>query len=341
MRVTLLTGGATPERAVAFAGAAQIVAALRGRGHDVHVVDLATGLLSEADERRLLVPDVGTTPPRVADLAEGEREMISEGLAALAVVRGADVLFPVLHGGAGEGGILQAVLEVIGVPYTGSGPLASALAVDKDFAKRLFRAASVAVADWLMTPPPREPAAVERAVGLPLIVKPSKQGSTLGLSLVKRLQDLGTAIAEAARWDDEVMLERFIPGRELTVGILGDQALPVGEIVPRHELFDYECKYTPGMSEETFPARLEDKVARRLQELALTAHRALKLGGYSRIDFRLTPAGDIFCLEANNLPGMTRTSLYPQAARAAGIDYAEMCERICRLARNFRHERRE
>ena len=341
MRVTMLTGGATPERAVAFAGAAQIVAALRGRGHDVHVVDLATGLLSEADERRLLVAEVGTTPPPVADLAQGERGMISEGLASLAVVRGADVLFPVLHGGAGEGGILQAVLEVIGVPYTGSGPLASALAVDKDLSKRLFRAAGVPVADWLMTPPPQDPVAVHRALGLPLIVKPSKQGSTLGLSLVKRSQDLGTAIAEAARWDDEVMLERFIPGRELTVGVLGDEALPVGEIVPRHEVFDYECKYTPGMSDETFPAQLDAGVARRLQELAVIAHRALKLGGYSRIDFRLTRGGDIFCLEANNLPGMTRTSLYPQAARAAGIDYAEMCERICRLARNFRYERRE
>jgi D-alanine-D-alanine ligase len=341
MRVTVLTGGATPERAVAFAGAAQVVAALRSRGHVVHVVDLATDLLSGADERRLLVPEVGTTPPAVADLARGERDMLSEGLARLAVVRGADVVFPVLHGGAGEGGILQAVLEVIGVPYTGSGPLASALAVDKDLSKRLFRAAGVPVADWVMTPPPIDPAAVKRTLGMPVIVKPSRQGSTLGLSLVRRPPDLAAAIAEAARWDDAVMLETFIPGRELTVGILGDQALPVGEIVPQHELFDYECKYTPGMSEEVFPAKLDSKGARRLQELALTAHGAVKLGGYSRVDFRLTAAGDIFCLEANNLPGMTRTSLFPQAARAAGIDYAEMCERICRLARNFRHEPRE
>ena len=180
-----------------------------------------------------------------------------------------------------------------------------------------------------------------RALGWPVIVKPSKQGSTVGLTLVKRRQDLAAAIAEARRWDDEVMIEAFIPGRELTVGVLGDQPLPVGEIIPRHELFDYECKYTPGMSEEVFPARLDTGLARQLQELALTAHRALKLGGYSRVDFRLTPAGDIFCLEANNLPGMTRTSLFPQAARAAGIDYAEMCERICRLARNIRPGHRE
>jgi D-alanine-D-alanine ligase len=192
-----------------------------------------------------------------------------------------------------------------------------------------------------MTPPPIEAAAVKRALGMPVIVKPSRQGSTLGLSLVKQPPDLAPAIAEASRWDDAVMLETFIPGRELTVGILGDQALPVGEIVPQHELFDYECKYTPGMSEEVFPARLAPKVARQLQAMALAAHRAVRLGGYSRIDFRLTPAGDIFCLEANNLPGMTRTSLFPQAARAAGIDYAAMCERICGLTRNFRHKQRE
>jgi D-alanine-D-alanine ligase len=340
MRVTVLTGGATPERAVAFAGAAQIVAALRSRGHEVYVVDIATGLLTEADEQRLLLPEVAAAPPEVGDLAAGERRMLSEGLAGLAVVRGADVLFPVVHGGAGEGGILQAVLEVIGIPFTGSGPLASALAVDKDLSKRLFRSVGVPVPDWFMAPLV-ESADVSRSLGWPVIVKPSKQGSTVGLTLVKRKKDLPAAITEARRWDDEVMIEAFIPGRELTVGILGDQPLPVGEITPQHELFDYECKYTPGMSKEVFPAPLETAVARQVQELALRAHRALKLSGYSRIDFRLTPGGDIFCLEANNLPGMTRTSLYPQAARAAGMEYPEMCERICRLARNFQNEHRE
>ncbi len=341
MRVTVLTGGATAERAVAFAGAAQVVAALRSRAHEVRVVDIATGLLSDSDERQRLVLEVGTTPPEVRDLATGEREMLSHGLAGLEEVRRADVLFLVVHGGSGEGGVLQGVLEAIGVPYTGSGPLGSALAVDKDLSKRLFRAAGVPVADWIMTPPPVAPRAVKRALGMPVIVKPSKQGSTVGLSLVKREQDLHVAITEAARWDDEVMVEAFIPGRELTVGVLGDQALPAGEIIPKHELFDYECKYTPGMSEEVFPAKLTAHIGRQLQTLAVTAHRAIKLDGYSRVDFRLTPSGDIFCLEANNLPGLTRTSLYPQAARAAGIEYAEMCERICRLARNFRQERRE
>ncbi|HWC73930.1 MAG TPA: D-alanine--D-alanine ligase [Gemmatimonadales bacterium] len=332
MRVTVLTGGATAERAVAFASASQIVAALRGRKHDVNVVDTAGGQLDERMERELLGGAVGLTPPAVDSLAEREKQMLSEGLAELPSVREADVLFLAVHGGALEGGTLQAVLDVIGVPYTGSGPLASALAMDKDLAKRLFRAAGVPVPAWFMAPVASDD--VSTALGWPVIVKPSKQGSSVGLTLVKKAQDLDSAVKRAAEYDDEVMAEQFIPGRELTVAVLGDVPLPVGEIVPKHELFDYETKYTPGMSEETFPARIDTLLARQLQEYALMAHRALKLSGYSRVDFRVTPEGDIFCLEANSLPGMTRTSLFPQAAQAAGIPFADLCERIARLARN-------
>ncbi len=334
MRVTVLTGGATAERAVAFASASQLVTALRGRNHTVQVVDLAGGVLDERAERELLGGAVGLTPPAVDALAERERRMLSEGLAELAAVRDADVLFLAVHGGALEGGTLQAVLDVIGVPYTGSGPLASALAMDKDLSKRLFRAAGVPVPAWFMAPV--EPDDVTTALGWPVIVKPSKQGSSVGMTLVRKAQDLGNAVKLAARYDDEVMAEQFIPGRELTVGVLGEVPLPVGEIVPKHELFDYETKYTPGMSEETFPARIDTLLARQLQEYALMAHRAVKLSGYSRIDFRVSPDGDIFCLEANSLPGMTRTSLYPQAAQAAGIPFPELCERIAGLARNNR-----
>ena len=337
MRVTVLTGGATAERAVAFASASQIVAALRSRKHDVKVVDLAGAQLDEQGERELLGGAVGLTPPAVDALAEREKKMLSEGLAELPSVREADVLFLAVHGGALEGGTLQAVLEVIDVPYTGSGPLASALAMDKDLAKRLFRAAGVPVPAWFMAPV--APDDVTTALGWPVIVKPSKQGSSVGLTLVKQAQDLDNAVSVAAQYDDEVMAEQFIQGRELTVGVLGDVPLPVGQIVPKHELFDYETKYTPGMSEETFPAKIDTLLARQLQEYALMAHRALKLSGYSRVDFRVTPDGDIFCLEANSLPGMTRTSLFPQAAQAAGIPFPELCERIARLARNNRAAR--
>ena len=340
MRIVVLTGGATAERAVAFASASQIVAALRSRGHSVSVVDTVSGPLDDAAERAHLSGVVGTAPPADGlDMEARERRLLSESLGELDAVRRADVVFLAVHGGVGENGTLQALLDVIGVPYTGSGPLASALAMDKDLAKRLFRATGVPVPAWFMAPV--APEDVTTALGWPVIVKPSKQGSSVGLTLVKKAQDLDAAVTLAARYDDEVMAEQFIPGRELTVGVLGDVPLPVGEIVPKHELFDYETKYTPGMSDETFPARVETLLARQLQEYALMAHRALKLGGYSRVDFRVSPEGDIFCLEANSLPGMTRTSLFPQAAQAAGIAFPELCERIARLARNIEAGARE
>jgi D-alanine-D-alanine ligase len=330
MRVTVLTGGTSAERDVAIASAVQVVRALRARGHTVSVVDTARGFIPLADEPKLLSGEVGVAPPSSEELVALERGVLLSGLGNIAAIRDADVLFLALHGGRGEDGILQSVLEVVGIPYTGSGPLGSALAMDKDVAKHLFRQAGVPTADWLMAPVTAEEAG--RALGWPLIVKPSKQGSTVGLSKVPDPGEYDAAIALAARYDDEVMLEAYVPGRELTVGVLDGTALAVGEIIPRHEIFDYECKYSPGMAEEIFPADLPAGAAAEAQRLALAAHQALKLGGYSRVDFRLTPAGEMVCLEVNTLPGMTSTSLLPQSARAAGIEFGDLCERICRAA---------
>lgn len=333
MRITVLTGGTSAERDVAIASAVQVVAALRGRGHAVSVVDTARGLIPEAEEPRLLSGAVGAAPPSIEALVALERGVLLSGLGNLPAVRDAEVLFLALHGGRGEDGTLQAVLNVVGIPYTGSGPLASAIAMDKDISKRLFRAAGVPTADWLMAPVTAAEAGDR--LGWPLIVKPSKQGSTVGLTKVNGPGEFEAAVALAGQYDDEVMVEAWIPGRELTVGILDGQALAVGEIIPRHEIFDYECKYSPGMATEIFPADLPADVAGECGRLAVAAHRALKLGGYSRVDFRLTPAGEMVCLEVNTLPGMTATSLLPQSARAAGMEFGELCERICRAAQRM------
>jgi D-alanine-D-alanine ligase len=332
MRITVLTGGTSSERDVAIASAVQVVAALRSRGHTVAVVDTARGLIPAAEETRTLSGSVAREPPAIEELVALERGVLLSGLAGLPVIREAEVLFLAMHGGRGEDGTLQAVLDVVGVPYTGSGSLPSGLAMNKDIAKRLFRIAGVPTADWLMAPATAEEAG--RRLGWPLVVKPCKQGSTVGLTVVKEPMGYDTAVELAARYDAEVMLEAFVPGREFTVGILEDRALAVGEIIPQHEVFDYECKYTPGMSQEIFPADLEPPVAAECCRLGLLAHRALKLGGYSRVDFRLTPAGELVCLEANALPGMTATSLLPQSAAAVGIPFAELCERICLASRN-------
>ncbi len=337
MKVAVLFGGTSAERDVSIASGAQVVRALREAGHEVIAVDTARGVLGPAEERKLLTAGVAPVPPEQAHL-----DMLRSGdpaaLTEAPEFRDTDVVFLALHGGTGEDGTLQALLDLVGIPYTGSGHLGSAVAMDKDISKRLMRDAGVPTPDWLMAP--AEAALVGERLGWPVIVKPNRQGSTVGLTVVKRPQDLEAAVELALRYDAEVMIEQFIPGRELTVGILGDEALPVVEIIPKHEIFDYECKYQDGMAEEIFPAVLEAEEAREIQFLALKTHRALKLTGYSRVDFRMDADGTFWCLEVNTLPGMTAASLLPKAARAAGISFPELCDRICRLAIEEHRRRR-
>ena len=323
-------GGTSSERNVSLASGTRIAQALRDRGHEVSALDPAKGVISPSQERELSSGKVGTEPPSLASLSKFAEGTFLPNLTSMSEIKNAEVVFLALHGGQGEDGTLQALLDMAHVKYTGSGHLASALAMDKDLSKKLFRAAEVKTADWLMAPATIEQ--VEGILGLPVVVKPSKQGSTVGLSVVKKRDDLASAIEEAGKYDDEVMIERFVPGRELTVGVLGDIALPVGEIIPKHEIYDYECKYTAGMATEEFPAKISREASERLQQQALAAFRALKLGGCARIDFRLTSDGEFYCLEANTLPGMTELSLIPQGAAAMGISFPELCERIVRLA---------
>jgi D-alanine-D-alanine ligase len=310
-----------------MASGLRIAEALRSRGHEVTAIDTAHGILSRAEEQAMLTGQLmRTVPPDVQSLVRLEQSLPQR----LKAIPETKVIFLGLHGGRGEDGTIQALLDLTGVPYTGSGHLASALAMDKELSKRLFRSVGVPTADWVMAPATAQEVADE--CGFPCIVKPSKQGSTVGLSLVKEPEALQAAIAEANLHDDEVIIERFIPGRELTVTVLGGEALPVGEIIPVHELYDYECKYTPGMAREVFPAELSADETARVQALALKAYGVLKLSGCARIDFRLAPDGEFYCLEANTLPGMTQLSLAPQAAQAAGISFPELCERIVSLA---------
>jgi D-alanine-D-alanine ligase len=329
MKIAVLFGGTSEERDVSIASAAQIIPVLRGLGHQVFAVDTATGRLETAQETQLLSSSVAAKPPSDKEIAR-----VRGGAMALSPVafdfREAEVVFLALHGGAGEDGRVQAVLDLAGLAYTGSNHIASAAAMDKDLSKRLFRSAGIPTADWLMAPATNE--AATAAVGWPLIVKPNKQGSTVGLRLVREPAQLQLAIDHARRFDDEVMLEKFIPGREFTVGILDGIALPVGEIIPPGELFDYESKYQTGGAREVFPADISAAESALVQDYARRAHAVLKLGAYSRTDFRRDAAGGFWCLESNALPGMTATSLLPQAAKAAGIEFPELLDRICRGA---------
>ena len=339
MNVTVLLGGTSSERDVSLASGLRIAQALRDAGHVVTCVDPARGEMARSEEDALRAAGVVKREPPTREALQVMAETsIVTTLGSMPSVKNADVVFIALHGGDGEDGTVQAILDLARVPYTGSGHLASALAMDKDLSKRLFRAAGVLTADWIMTGPGSRLSAseVERTLGFPVVVKPSKEGSTVGLSVVKEAGQLAKAVAEAALYDDEVMIERFVPGRELTVGVLGDHAMPVGEIIPKHEIYDYECKYTAGMAVEEFPAKLPRALATEAQRLAILAFQALKLDGCARIDFRMTSGGELFCLEANTLPGMTATSLIPQAAAAEGIDFSTFCDRIVTLAKPTR-----
>jgi len=332
--VTVLTGGASAERDVSLATGVQVARALREAGHRVRTVDTATGLLERQEEERLLEHGVDVEAGGGRRGIEGG---IPPGLVEWPEVREADVLFLALHGGAGEDGTVQALLDLAGVPYAGSGHLGCALSMDKDVSKRLLRDAGIPTPPWEMLPAgglssPGEVGNLVDRLGLPLVVKPASGGSTLGLTVVRTPGELEPAAAAARAYDREVMAEGFVAGREITVGVVAEEALPVGEIVPDHEIFDYECKYRPGKAEEIFPAEIPGAAARQARELSLRVHRLLRMSGFSRVDFILDGDGEPWCLEANALPGMTATSLLPQAAAAAGVSFPELCDRIVREA---------
>jgi D-alanine-D-alanine ligase len=329
LKITVLTGGESDERDVSLASGCQVSAALRKRGHDVLVFDTVTGPLSAAREEEIRVGGVPPVPPgaRVRDrVLGGDLAFLSDDPIAGA----ADVYFLALHGGGGEDGRLQALLDAIGTPYTGSGMVGCALAMDKDLSKRLLRDAGIDTPDWLVGEPSR--AEVEERLGWPVVVKAACGGSSLRLELVDGPEEWAGAVARSRDFGDRVVVEGFVRGREFTVGVVAGEALPVGEIISEHELFDYECKYQPGMAQEIFPAEIDPALAHRLCREALRVHDALRLDDYSRVDFMVDADGRVWCLEANALPGMTANSLLPRAAAAAGTSFPLLCERIAMLA---------
>ena len=239
-----------------------------------------------------------------------------------------DVVFNALHGGMGENGIVQGMLAAAEIPYTGSDRLASTLAMEKDISKQYFRRANIPAPKGTMLNRPGASRKNIKQLQLPLVIKPNDQGSTIGLHIIETEQQIDEALSEAFRYSNKVIVEEYIAGRELTVGILKARALPVLEIIPEHNLYDYECKYSDGMSAYQVPAKLDDALGKSIQALAIKAHRILGCSGYSRVDFRLNNDNQPYILEVNTLPGMTGTSLVPKAAKAAGITFNTLVETI-------------
>lgn len=326
MKVAVLMGGRSSEREISLRTGRGIAQSLRNLGHEVAALDTATGkLLAAGEEER------ATLPPGENSALPARAEMAMAGSAAL---RDADVVFVALHGGEGEDGTIQALLELTGRPYTGSGVMASAVAMNKAMSKRLFEHSGIPTPRWVLLEDGRMPATLDTAAlgGYPLVVKPNAEGSTVGLSIVSDAAGLPEAIAIAARHGPEVLIEQFIPGRELTVAVMGEEALPIVEIRPKSGFYDYESKYTAGRSEYFCPADLDEPLAARIRELGLRAHRVLGCAGVSRVDFRLDPDENPWCLEVNTVPGMTPTSLVPMAAKARGMSYDQVVQRMLELA---------
>ncbi len=330
-------GGISAERDVSLASGEAIVKALKSAGHKVIALDTAKGQDLLPDTGKYIPEGVKTKPPEVAELEKKGKELALQAIDSFDFSE-VDVIFLALHGGQGEDGTIQAILDMTGKPYTGSGVLASALAMNKAMSKKIFEREGILTPDWFLvedsglSDPSGIAGRIEKDLGFPCVVKPNDQGSTVGLSIANEKGELKKALNLAKKYSRQILVEEYIPGRELTVGVLGDQALPVVEIVPEHGVYDYECKYTTGKSKYIAPAEIPEDRAKEIQAIGLKAFKTLGCEGYARVDFRFGQDGRFYCLEVNTLPGMTAHSLVPKAAKAVGIDFPELVDRIARLA---------
>ena len=322
-KVALLVGGTSPEREVSKMSGKGVLGALKELQYPTKIIDPAYGLNQPKEEEKFFLEK------NYSEISNRNCiDAINSNL-----LDGVDVVFSALHGKWEEDGTIQSLLELRGLKYTGSKVLASALAMDKEMSKVIFRQAGVQTPDWFVVSlvnlePKKIINNIKQELGFPCIIKPNDQGSTVGLKLVKEESDVEEAVNVALQFSNKTLIEKYISGRELTVAILINEALPVLEIVPKSGLYDYKSKYTSGMSEYIVPAKISDEVAKTAQEQALIAFHSLGCEGYARVDFRLSDESELFCLEVNTLPGMTPLSLVPKAAKAVGISFEELIKRI-------------
>lgn len=303
LNVALLAGGRSGEREVSLMGAAGVEKALDPEKFNVTKYDPLTDLSKIAAD----APSI-------------------------------DFAFILLHGLWGEDGTMQGFLDLLDIPYQGSGVIGSALAMDKNLSKELYRLNGLPVAEWKVIGRGEEYSAsvFAETLGFPIVVKPVADGSSLGMTIAKTLQELEEGIQKALDLSGRTMVEKFINGREITVGVLGNknpEPLPVIEIIPgdKYEFFDYEAKYQPGATREICPAEIEPEITAKAQRYGVTAHKSLQLEGYSRTDMIISGDGEIYLLETNTIPGMTPTSLFPQAAEVYGLSFSQMLERLIEL----------
>ena len=344
MKIVVLAGGLSSERDVSILSGSKVAAALRSKGHQVVTIDPYMGYEKPLDSIEKLFEEnydftenavIGTEAPDIEAVKKSRKNQtgVYFGDHVLDICRAADITFLGLHGGEGEDGTVQAALALNGIKYTGSDMLGSAIAMHKGVTKGVFLNSDVPTPESRLYK--REFMCDEYLsswLSFPCVVKPCSAGSSVGVQIVENRPQFKAALEEAFRYDDDVLVEEYIKGREFSVGILGGKALPVIEIIPKDGWYDYKNKYQAGATEEICPAKLDPEIADKMQREAEHAYEVLRLKAYGRIDFLLDEDDNYFCLEANTLPGMTPMSLLPQEAKAAGIDYPELCEKIIELS---------
>lgn len=345
MDIVVLAGGLSAERDVSLRSGGMIANALRENGHRVLLLDVFMGLYETERE----VSDVFDQTKELSVKTEGIKETAPDleavkasrkdqsecyfGPNVIKLCRMADIVFLALHGENGENGKLQAAFDLFGIRYTGSNYLSSAIAMDKDITKMFFEMGGVPTPKGIkMTKKDRQDNFDLTGLRLPCVVKPCCGGSSIGVSIVRDKEEYQAALEEAFLWEDEVIIEDYIKGREFSVAVIEGKALPVIEMAPIEGFYDYKNKYQAGSTIETCPADIPKAVAAEMQHYAEEAARILGLDTYSRMDFLLNEEGEIFCLEANTLPGMTETSLIPQEAAVVGMNYRQLCEKLIQIS---------
>lgn len=340
MKIVVIAGGLSPERDVSLSSGSLIANALIDVGYKVCLIDLYIGIENKNFDKIFIDKKSGRkyshiVPQHEPDLEKLKKEINNGnsliGKNVIELCKTADLVFLALHGDIGENGKLQAVFDSFGIVYTGTGYIGSLLAMDKDLAKSIMIQHKILTPEWELINNNNDNI---NQVEFPCVMKPCNCGSSIGVSIVKNKEEYIAALEYAKKYENKIMIEKMIKGREFSVGILDNQALPVIEIIPNEGFYDYKNKYQLGLTKEICPAEISVELAAKMKDTALQVHKALRLGSYARIDFIANSDDNIYCLEANTLPGMTPTSLLPQEAQAAGISYSELCDKIVKMALN-------
>ena len=341
MKIVVLAGGRSTERDVSFKTGEMGTKALRENGHQVILLDVfmgysnkeedLTGIFDRAEAVSVKVAAIPETAPDLEKVKAQRKDQSDNffGPNVIELCRMADIVFMALHGENGENGKIQAAFDLFGIRYTGTGYLGSALAMNKGMAKQLFLENGIPTPRGTSLKRGKDAAKIETCgIHFPCVVKPCSGGSSIGVSIVHDKAEYEQALKEAFRWENELVIEEYVKGREFSVGVIDFQALPIIEIAPVEGFYDYKNKYKAGSTVETCPAELSEQITKEMQGYAEKVAEVLGLNTYSRTDFLLDAEDHIFCLEANTLPGMTPTSLLPQEAKVTGVDFNQLCEKL-------------